>query len=436
MKSLSSFNLLILFFTAHVLVAQEGINFSEGSFYSILSTAKKENKNVFIDTYADWCMPCKRMEEKFKNKEVAQFYNKHFINYRVNMQHPIKAKELQKRYDIVFLPTMIIVDPEGVIKYQVDRELSEIELLKMGQTALNSYHISEATSIRRNSNIPTALKPPIQPLSDSIPRDTSTFISTTETPSQAKKREEFLETYETIEESSQKILAVLGDTELPPEVLRQEAYLRLEFMDGSHKQAAREYLATQHNWDTDINRKFILEFVNSSSSPEYEFLVANKSKFEYQFGDKAVRSTLEIITYKALYNAVPRPSLDEAVLLYKNLGIQEPKRQGYHYFISRLIADKKINEVLRLTDQYQLAVTDDHEFLYKVAHFLANRTNSTAEHLNKAAQLLEKSLELKPSSLIYIELLGSIYLRKGDTNRAEKTYTKAIQEAKKQGKEF
>jgi hypothetical protein len=42
-------------------------------------------------------------------------------------------------------------------------------------------------------------------------------------------------------------LAVLGAGEFPPEILFQEAYLRLEFMDGSHKQAAKKYLSTQEN---------------------------------------------------------------------------------------------------------------------------------------------------------------------------------------------
>jgi hypothetical protein len=47
---------------------------------------------------------------------------------------------------------MLIVDPNGAVKYQVDKELTTSELLNMGQKYLDpsTYHISESTAIRRN----------------------------------------------------------------------------------------------------------------------------------------------------------------------------------------------------------------------------------------------------------------------------------------------
>ncbi len=439
MKKQFILGFLIFVFAIKFSFAQQEIRFSDGSLNAILSIAKDRNKNVFIDTYADWCQPCKRMEKKFKDKDVAQFFNEHFINYRVNMQNPIKANQLRKRYDIVFLPTMLIVDPNGVVKYQVDRELSISELLNMGQTALDSYHISEATAVRRNSNEIVVAKPQPQPSNTTTTvysKKTAEQTASTALPlSDATRRAQVLDSYETVDESSQKVLAVLGAGELPPEVLLQEAYLRLEFMDGSHKQAARNYLATQENWDTDTNRKFILDFVSNASSPEYKFIIDNKYKFNNQFGEGTVKKTLEIITYRALFNAVPRPSLDEAIQLYENLGVQEPNRQGHNYFVSRLISNDNLEKVLSISDQYLQTASQDHEYKYTVARYLANRVNKKEENLLKASELMESAIEIEPTSLIYLELLGKIYSAQGKSNSAKKTYLRAIQEAKKQGKD-
>jgi thiol-disulfide isomerase/thioredoxin len=433
---------LFFIITANFSFAQQEIQFSDGSLHAIMAMAKDQNKNVFIDTYADWCQPCKRMEKKFKDKEVAHFYNEHFINYRVNMQNPIMADPLRKKYDIVFLPTMMIVDPNGIIKYQVDRELNTIELLDMGQKALSSYYASEATAIRRNSN--QLVEASKQPKSDiekssnpqSQSKKSESPVAAHYTISPATRRAKILEGYETVEESSEKVLAVLGAGELPPEILLKEAYLRLEFMDGSHKQAAKNYLATQKNWDSETNRKFILDFVNNVNSPEYNFIIAHREKFDHQLGREKVKKTLEILTYRALYNAVPRPSLQETIQLYTNLQVKEPKRKAYNYYISRLIAEDNLNEVMDNCNEYLSLSSKDHEYQYTVARFLTNRVNRTEENLLKASELMESAVRIEPTSLIYLELLAIIYSDQGKTNLAKRTYQKAAQLAKKQGKAY
>lgn len=444
MKTQIIVSVTILFLAARFSSAQEEIRFSDGSLNAILSIAKDHNKNVFIDTYADWCIPCKRMEKKFKNKDVALFFNEHFINYRVNMQNPIKANQLRKRYDIVFLPTMLIVDPNGVVKYQVDRELSTSELLNMGQKALDpsAYYISEATAVRRNTNnVAVVQQPKPHPVNKTTqPKSTpnskeksSTNTLTAASTSEATNRAQTLDRYETVEGSSQKVLAVLGVGELPPQVLLQEAYLRLEFMDGSHKIAAKNYLATQKDWNTETNRKFIFDFVNNASSPEYDFLIANKEEFNNQFGQTAVKKTLEIITYRALHNAVPRPNLEESILLYSRLGVKEPRRQGFNYYISRLITEDKVNEVARIGDQYLESAAQDHEIQYTISRILTYRDNRTIENLNKAKKMMKQAIEISPSTLIYLDLLGKIYTDLEQADNAKRIYKKAIQEAKRQG---
>lgn len=40
-----------------------------------------------MDAYASWCGPCKLMEKNvFTDKNVADFYNKNFVNARIDME--------------------------------------------------------------------------------------------------------------------------------------------------------------------------------------------------------------------------------------------------------------------------------------------------------------------------------------------------------------
>lgn len=58
-KILLGFCMLMLSFVSNA----QGIQFEKGTFKQALQKAKKENKLLFIDGYADWCAPCKKMEK-------------------------------------------------------------------------------------------------------------------------------------------------------------------------------------------------------------------------------------------------------------------------------------------------------------------------------------------------------------------------------------
>lgn len=457
MTTIKSILFVMLICCSGLISAQEEIRFTDGNLAAIMSIAKERNKNVFIDTYADWCVPCKHMEEKFKDKDVARFFNEHFINYRVNMQNPTKAAELRKKYDVVFLPTMFILDPDGLIKYQVDKELTISELLSAGQAALdpNSYFVSDATAVRRKDGTVTG----VSKIKKKTPKSTDVVsaapkIKNKKTPSrkepkkpidtatgnisisQATRRAKILDSYETVEESSEKVLAVLGEGDMPPEVLKQEAYLRLEFMDGSSRSAATKYLATQADWGTEENRKFIMDFVSSTFSEEYRYICDHKEDFIAQFGESIVRRTLEVLTYRTLHNAVPRPTLEEAISLYDNLDPENSKTKATHYFINRLMADQSTEKVLALSDQYLKDHGKDHHMMYIVARYISNSNNIDDKELKKATSLMKSAIQLNPKSLIYLELLASLYTDRDKTKDAKNILEKAIKIAKEKGEDY
>jgi len=96
-------------------VFSQGINFEHGTFAEALAKAKKENKMVFMDCYTSWCGPCKMMTKKiFPQKEVGEYFNAHFVNFKVDMEKG-EGIELKNKYGVKAFPTLLFMDANGEV---------------------------------------------------------------------------------------------------------------------------------------------------------------------------------------------------------------------------------------------------------------------------------------------------------------------------------
>lgn len=94
---------------------EEGIHFFNGTWNEALIKAKKENKTIFLDAYTSWCGPCKQLKNKtFKNKSVAEYYNKHFINVSIDVETG-EGPMLAQKYSVTAYPTLIFINREGSV---------------------------------------------------------------------------------------------------------------------------------------------------------------------------------------------------------------------------------------------------------------------------------------------------------------------------------
>jgi thioredoxin-related protein len=113
------------------LATGKGIRFIENSSWDeIKALAKKENKFIFVDCFATWCMPCKKMEkEVFPLNRVGSEMNDRFISVRLQMDTTKKDDEIVKawyataheflaRYSLIGYPTFLFFDPNGNIVHK------------------------------------------------------------------------------------------------------------------------------------------------------------------------------------------------------------------------------------------------------------------------------------------------------------------------------
>ena len=114
-----------------------GIQFYKGTWESALEKAKNEDKLIFLDAYASWCGPCKRMAATtFKNKEVGEFFNKNFINFKMDMEKHKEGRRLSSKYRLTAYPSLYFVDSNENVAHKTVGGLNNSQAIAAGQKAL------------------------------------------------------------------------------------------------------------------------------------------------------------------------------------------------------------------------------------------------------------------------------------------------------------
>ncbi|MCG2792234.1 MAG: thioredoxin family protein [Weeksellaceae bacterium] len=126
-------SLFLLIFAIQLGFAQTNIKFEDTDFNAILAQAKSEKKLIFLDAYAAWCGPCKLMERNvFTDANVADYYNKNFINAHFDMEKG-EGPNLAAKYGIRSYPTLLFLNAEGEVVGKELGYLNAEDFLALGK---------------------------------------------------------------------------------------------------------------------------------------------------------------------------------------------------------------------------------------------------------------------------------------------------------------
>lgn len=127
-----------------------GIHFEKGlSWKQIVAKAKLEKKYIFVDCYASWCVPCKKMDKEiYPTKEVGDYFNARFISVKVQMDTAANddaqtrafyadAQNIRIAYKIAFYPTLLFFNSDGNLLSKGIGLMDTAALVKYAEDATN-----------------------------------------------------------------------------------------------------------------------------------------------------------------------------------------------------------------------------------------------------------------------------------------------------------
>lgn len=116
--------ILLLLFSLSCLAAEAQVRFREVSTDALRREAAAADKLVFIDLYATWCGPCKRMDrEVFSRPDIAALMERCVVAARYDIDKPT-GRALARNYGVRAVPTCLILDTEGQLRGTISGALS------------------------------------------------------------------------------------------------------------------------------------------------------------------------------------------------------------------------------------------------------------------------------------------------------------------------
>lgn len=358
-----------------ILLAQDGIKFQKKSWTEVLQKAGEEDKLIFVDAYTTWCGPCKKMEkEVFPKKPVADFYNKTFINYTIDMEKG-EGPKLAQTYKVAQYPTLLFIASDGSLVHRAAGFHDPKQMVQLGNTAMDPTRQLAALERRFGS----------------------------------------------------------GDRD--PDFLKDYTMVRAASYDGTHVPIAEAYMKTQQNWDTKEHRTFIFEYIGGANSSLFDHLTKNRNDYITQFGETAVRDKIRTIVYDEIAKkstgdkTVP---IKEVKALYEKAYPEKAKQLVSEYKMSyyRSLGDRN-NFAKTALKHYKKFPSDDPMELNEVA-WTFYTVIEKKKYLKKALKLAKKSAKLEPAYYNH-DTMAALYFKLGKKEKAITAATQAIEFAKKEG---
>lgn len=250
--------LLICVLTINLYSQDSAINFDNGEWSSILAKAKEQDKLIFVDAFAVWCGPCKKMaNEVFPDAEVAEYYNANFVNVKMDMERG-EGLEVASTYEVTAYPTLLFINGDGDLVHKGLGYHQKSQFLELGEAASD----------------PSSQLVSLQARYDKGDRDPSLLKNLTKAAQNAGGK--------------------------------------------NYGSVALEYLETQDDWKKPEILDFILSYTTDVTSKPYTFLLENRRAFNNEFGKDLVDRHVDRMINNEIYKGEGGSiSLEEIDALYK-----------------------------------------------------------------------------------------------------------------------
>ncbi len=135
----------------------KSIQFATENFEDIFDKAAEKKMPIFIDFYASWCAPCKKMDkEVFTDPKVRGLFNESYLSLKVNGETG-EGKKLAKNYQVRGYPTLLFLNAKGEIINRILGYANTQTLLTYGRKSLkehenSAFFSSSSTPMKKSIN--------------------------------------------------------------------------------------------------------------------------------------------------------------------------------------------------------------------------------------------------------------------------------------------
>lgn len=160
---------IFLTFFIFIHLDAQGIEFFHGNWNEALEESQNSGRPIFVDAYAKWCGPCKRMAATtFKDGDVGEYFNKNFVNVKIDAEEG-EGITFRKKYPVNAFPTLFFIDAKGELIHQAVGAQDVKGLLKLGEFALGKVDYSReyATEYENGNREPELIFNYVQALNKS-----------------------------------------------------------------------------------------------------------------------------------------------------------------------------------------------------------------------------------------------------------------------------
>ena len=341
----------------------QGIEFFHGTWDEALAESKETGKPIFVDAYAVWCGPCKRMaREVFTRQDVGDFHNQNFVNLKIDMEAEENVVFAQK-YPVSAYPTLFYIHNDGEVIRKVKGAQKAEGLIQLGKSILSKIDYSA----------------------------------------------DYVKEYEK------------GNRD--PEFI----YKYLQSLNKSKKSSikvANDYLKKQTDLSTDINQKIVFESLTEADSRLFDLFVENKKSLEKLMGKEAVADKIEKACQATVQKAIEYEFGDLIEEANAKMKTHLPKKANRFAMLAQLdfcVAMGDAKKYAKCCNDYvKKEVKNDDKELHKLAKQMENNFKADASVMKQAEKIAKKALDKNDEVLDYHLTYASILNYNGKKTEALK----------------
>lgn len=393
-------------------MAQEGkgIQFFKGTFAQALAKAKSEGKPLFVDFYAVWCGPCKKMEKQiFTQPEVGEYFNKHFVAVQLDAEKPENV-DVAKTYKVEAFPTLGIFDGEGKALSINVGYMNAQELMAMAKTAVGEVKGFEQLykEYRQNPNDLT------------IQQDLLTLAPQFLTTQDGMDAEKWVVRVRKIYQAY--IEKKMSDNSL----INRKDYIIIGYLGGDDEETTYRLV--------DYISKNMDAWMAAVGEPAAYYVVEKNDERMLKLvkkGDESYKTYLEKIRtdYKKAYDVIKFTS-----------ATPYDKSRDYYNALFAIYKNKDVAQYLKLMRQYLATLgadvnAADYAMAAQSLYYAAGNKLSAADH-EQAIEWLKVAIpseKVLMNKINYLVMVGDSYRELKKYNEAEQYYKQAYGESLQMG---